>query len=152
VTTSRWGVLFGIVLAATFAWAAYESLRWSELARLFPLSVAAFGLVLAALALVVPARAREDAEPEELSRRERTRRTLAATGWIAAFLVAVWALGFLVAIPLGSLAYLRLAGERWPLSAAISAGSWAFVYGLFDRLLHVPLPAGEVLRVLGAAG
>jgi hypothetical protein len=26
---------------------------------------------------------------------------------------------------------------------------WAFVYGLFDRLLHVPLPAGVLLTGWG---
>ncbi|HET8568990.1 MAG TPA: tripartite tricarboxylate transporter TctB family protein [Candidatus Limnocylindria bacterium] len=149
MTARRWDIAFGLALAVLFAWAALESRRWSELARTFPMAVAVFGLVLALLALVLPARKADAPEPDELSDDVRRRRTAAAVGWIAAFFLAVWALGFLVAIPLATVAYLRACGERWPVTAAIAAASWAFVYGLFDRVLHVPLPPGELLRAAG---
>jgi hypothetical protein len=48
-----------------------------------------------------------------------------------------------VAVPLFVFLYLKLqANEGWILSAAFTAGVWAFFYGLFDRLLHLPFPAG----------
>jgi hypothetical protein len=35
--------------------------------------------------------------------------------------------------------------ERWPLSLALTAAAWAFIYVVFDRLLHVPFPKAQVL-------
>jgi hypothetical protein len=34
--------------------------------------------------------------------------------------------------------------EKWPLSLSLTATAWAFIYGVFNRLLHVPFPAGKV--------
>jgi hypothetical protein len=46
--------------------------------------------------------------------------------------------------------YLRLgAGERWAISLALSLGAFLFVYGLFERGLGVPFPAGSLLVWLG---
>ncbi len=47
--------------------------------------------------------------------------------------------------------YLRAARERWVPSVAIALLCWAFVYGIFDRVLHVPLPPGELLKLLGVS-
>jgi len=35
------------------------------------------------------------------------------------------------------------------MSIGVAAFCWAVVFGVFDRVLHVPLPAGELLRVFG---
>ena len=49
-----------------------------------------------------------------------------------------------------TLSYLRLgAGERWATSFALSLGGFLFVYGLFERALGVPFPAGSLLVWLG---
>ena len=49
-----------------------------------------------------------------------------------------------------TLLYLRLgAGERWVISFALSLGAFVFVYGLFERGLGVPFPAGRLLVWLG---
>lgn len=148
--TRRWDRAFALVLALVFAVAAYLALAWSEIARLFPLAVAIPGLVLALLAIVLPART-EPAEPddEDLPRRELVRRTALTIAWILGFFAAVYLFGFLVSIPLGAIAYMRLIGrERWITTLAVAAGCWAFIYALFDRLLRVPLPRGELLRLL----
>lgn len=150
--TRRWDRAFALALAAVFAVAAYLALAWSEIARLFPLAVAVPGLILALLAIVLPART-EPAEPEddeELSGNELVRRTAITIGWILGFFAAVYLLGFLISIPLGAVAYMRIIGrERWGTTLGVAAGCWAFIYALFDRLLHVPLPIGELLRALG---
>jgi hypothetical protein len=72
-----------------------------------------------------------------------TRRSATAAAWIVGFFAAIVLFGFPVAVPLFVFLYLKLqANEGWILSAAITAGVWAFFYGLFDRLLHLPFPAG----------
>lgn len=75
---------------------------------------------------------------------------LAAVGWMAAFFVMLWLLGMLVTVPLFALVYLLAASRESPVLAGIYAlASWVFVYGLFDRVLHVPLPPGALLTRLG---
>ena len=75
---------------------------------------------------------------------------LSALGWMAAFFVMLWLLGSLVAVPLFALIYLLLVSrESMLLAGSYALVSWAFVYWLFDRLLHVPLPSGALLTRLG---
>ena len=66
---------------------------------------------------------------------------LAALGWMSAFFLSFWLLGALITVPLFALVYLLAV----PRSSAAVAGiyalaSWGFVYGLFGRLLRLPLP------------
>jgi hypothetical protein len=63
-----------------------------------------------------------------------------AMGWMIAFFVMLWLLGALAAVPLFALMYLLAASrESFLLAGSYAFMSWLFVYGLFDRLLHVPL-------------
>ena len=74
-------------------------------------------------------------------------RTLAAMGWIVGFFLAIWAFGFVAASAIASLLYLKVgAGERWPITLAISAACWLFFFGVFDYALQLPFPAGTVLE------
>jgi hypothetical protein len=59
-------------------------------------------------------------------------------------------LGALVTVPLFALVYLVLVSRQSAVAAgAYAVVSWAFVYGLFVQVLHIPLPAGVVLTNLG---
>lgn len=84
----------------------------------------------------------------DLPAREALRRTLGAAAWILGFFAAIVLLGFPVAVPLYVLLYLKLHGEGWLLSVAMTAAVWAVFYGLFDLLLHLPFPAGLLLGFL----
>ena len=75
---------------------------------------------------------------------------VSALGWMAAFFVMLWLLGALVTVPLFALVYLLAASRESPvLAGSYALASWLFVYGLFDRVLHMPLPAGALLTALG---
>jgi TctA family transporter len=75
---------------------------------------------------------------------------LAALGWMATFFVMLWLLGALITVPLFAMVYLVAASRESPLLAGgYALASWLFVYGLFDRVLHTPLPAGALLSALG---
>jgi hypothetical protein len=79
----------------------------------------------------------------ELPEREVLKRTAVAAAWILGFFAAIVLLGFPLAVPLFVFLYLKLQGkERWLFSAVFTAAVWLFFYGLFDRLLHLPFPAG----------
>jgi len=147
-------VTFVAGILVVFAWAAWEARDWADNVRTLPLAVALPGLVLAAIQLASSARTSRqpgaDESDETLAPAERTRRSAEIVAWILGMLVAVLLLGFVVAVPLAAFAYLRFARESWVASVAIGVVCWAFVYGIFDRLLHVPLPPGELLRLFGA--
>jgi hypothetical protein len=148
---------FTLALAAFFAWAAYEARVWPDNARLFPIAVAVPALGLAVLQVVLALRTPAAAHPPDrrsevdaLPAGERARRTLEIAAWIIGIFAAVYLIGFVLAVPLAALAYLRLTGrEGWPASLLVAALCWGLVYGVFDRVLHVPLPAGPLLTVLG---
>jgi putative tricarboxylic transport membrane protein len=79
-------------------------------------------------------------EQREYSDRGVLLRQLAFSLWAIGFVALGGLLGFLVAIPIALMVFLRfLARETWLRSAAVTAGAWAFLYGLFVLLLDVPL-------------
>jgi hypothetical protein len=129
---------YGVIAATAWPWKA----------ALFPLVI---GIPLFCLAaaealwtLFGSAPASDEAKDFQLSiGKDTVRRTLIATGWILAFFAAIVLAGFQIAVPLFVLAYLKLQGrEGWILSIVITAAVWGVFYGLFDRLLHLPFPAG----------
>jgi hypothetical protein len=64
-----------------------------------------------------------------------------AACWMAAFFATLWLAGALVAVPLFTAVYLWCASrDSLMLSGGYAVALWAFVYGLFDRVLRVPLP------------
>lgn len=157
-TRWAWELTFALVLIAVFAYATVTAVSYPEGAKLFPLAIAIPSLVLAVALALISLRARgtivaprpPDPGDEALAPEERTRRTATIALWILGIFVAVYLLGFLVAIPVSASLYLRVAArESWPMSAGIAAVCWALVFGVFDRVLHLPLPPGELLRMFG---
>lgn len=141
---------FSVMIAA--GWAVVAALDWPWKARLFPLAIGIplFGLAAAeALWGLFGAPARAAAMDYRLSTdqppRETVRRTLQAVGWMLGLFGAIVLLGFPLAVPLFALLYLRLqAREGWVLSLVFTLVLWALFYGIFDRLLHLPFPAGWI--------
>ena len=138
---------YGVVAATAWPWKA----------ALFPLVI---GVPLFALAaaealwtLFGTDPASEEARDFQLSMGQDTlRRTLSAAGWIFAFFAAIVLLGFPIAVPLFVFLYLKLQGrEGWGISIAITLGTWAVFYGLFDLLLHLPFPAGWLFAWFGSS-
>ena len=87
-----------------------------------------------------------------LPAKETLRRTALAAAWMVGFFAAIVLLGFPIAVPLFVFLYLKLHGrEGWTLSILVTLGVWGVFYGLFDRLLHLPFPAGWLLGWLGIA-
>jgi TctA family transporter len=94
-----------------------------------------------------PAIAGEGHEIEEVIAPELVRqRTISVIGWTVGFFVAIWLLGFPIAVPLMILVYLKIAGkESWLMTAQVTFFSWLFFWGLFEKLLSVPFPDGRLL-------
>jgi putative tricarboxylic transport membrane protein len=82
----------------------------------------------------------EREEQRALGDRRVLRRQAVFAAWAVGFVVLGGVAGFLVAIPVALVVFLRfLARESWRTSVIVSAGAWAFLYGLFVLLLDVPL-------------
>jgi len=139
-----------LVVVAFFAWTLWEAREWWFRARLFPWAIGFAGLALALLQLrsdvasLVRSRRVGREEKSNAKSALARQRTLSMTAWILGFFAAIWLLGFSVAVPLTILVYLKGARERWPISIALACFGWLAFYGLFDHLLHVPFPEGQL--------
>ena len=140
-----------------FAWIIWESLfgfgQSSSRSAVFPLAIGIPALMLALGGVALELRSRGqrhenvpiEVEPHledavTLEPGVERRRTIAAMAWIIGFYLAIWLLGFMIAAPLITLLYLRIAGkEGWPIAVAGGVFSWLFFDGLFDGYLHIPL-------------
>jgi hypothetical protein len=70
--------------------------------------------------------------------------------WFAAFFVVLWALGFLVAVPVFTFAYFVFAGgDRWYWGLLGAVVSLALLWGMFDQWLHIPLLHGALFTAMG---
>lgn len=150
-------VVFAIVAAVALS----QARAWPFRASLFPLVTGGILLVSSLIKIGMdlltskPAPApvvhtriedeEEDAEAElvDVFMTATRKQWAGSLGWMAAFFLTLWVLGALVAVPLFAVVYLLVvARASLVLTGVYALASWAFVYGLFDRLLHIPLPPG----------
>ena len=147
----RASLILALGILALAAAAVFTATDWPLKARLFPLVI---GIPLVALALAETLFAVFAKEPSaEPSLPEgATRRTLVAWGWMLGFFAAIVLVGFQLAVPAFVFLYLVVQGrERWLFSIIFAVAVWAFFYGLFDALLHLPFPPGLIFEWLGLA-
>ena len=155
-------VVFLVVAVAVL----FQARGWPLRTGLFPLAAGSvlLGVALLKLALACgpPRRPRGtrqglveedeagDAELIDVFATASRTQWLSALRWMGTFFVMLWLLGALVTVPLFALVYLLAAARESPvLAGSYALASWAFVYALFDRVLHTPLPPGVLLTALG---
>lgn len=129
---------------ALFVAAWLMSRDWSYDARFFPAVVCTIGIPLALFSLGTDvrdwrrerARRRIEGEP---AKPPSDRGKIALMFGFFAFIVVLSALiGQMLALPLAMAIYLLWWGrERWQIAAAQAVAAFAFLYILFDRILHV---------------
>ena len=152
--------LFTIFLLAAFAGLALEARDMPIQAKLFPLTVAAVAIPLLLWQLIVeitPRRAAREmvdagadfAADESEKRGAGLARALEFFVWLAAFTLALWGLGFRVAIPTFLVLYLLRQRETWWTAALFGLGGWAAAHFVFGRALSLPLTKGALWPLLG---
>jgi len=155
----NWAMAFSMAVTVLMAWALWESRHFDFRSGLFPWLIGFPVLLLAIAQLILDGwRGRavpqafageEGGEDAGLSQREFNLRTAKTLGWICGFLLPVWLLGFKIGAPLCAFVHLKWGEkESWSLSLALAFVTWAFIYFVLDRLLHVPFPAGDLLEWL----
>jgi Na+/proline symporter len=155
--------ILGIILVVFFAVFVYQAKDWRLQARLYPWAIGIPMLILAVVQVVLdlrgiePKKSGNDA-PVDVQFAARTdpvvarRRTINIFSWILGYVVSIWLIGFAYSVPLIVFLYLKVQSrEKWPLSIALTAVAWLFFWALFDRLLHLPFPEGQIFSWLGLA-
>jgi hypothetical protein len=147
---SKASLTLALAIMAVSGYGIVAAWSWPWKAALFPLAIGIplFGLAaIEALWTLFGSTARTETKDFQLSEhlppRETLRRTGIAAAWILGFFAAILLLGFPVAVAVFVFAYLKFqGGESWLFSVVFTAATWGAFYGLFDRLLHLPFPAG----------
>ncbi|HXG50661.1 MAG TPA: tripartite tricarboxylate transporter TctB family protein [candidate division Zixibacteria bacterium] len=66
--------------------------------------------------------------------------TLEIWAWLWGLFAAIHVVGFPVALPLFVLAYVKFYGGGWTTACSMAVATWGFLYGIFEKVLHVPWP------------
>lgn len=155
--------LFILLLAVIFAAAVFTARGWPWKTALFPMLIGVAGCIIAAaLALWTGVKGGEAPTPGDaggaadifldvnLRSGEALVRTAVIALWILGIIAGTWLLGQMIALPLFVFLYLKLgSGESWPISVGLTACIIAFLYGVFDQVIHASWYEGELWRALG---
>jgi putative tricarboxylic transport membrane protein len=153
--------LFALFWIIFFAYVLHETLLVirpeDERPAMFPLIIAIPSLGLAILAfgqeLFATLRSQACVPSVTMPAPDRVlvrRRAVSIIGWTLGFFLAIWLLGFNIAVPVATFLYLKVgAREKWPLTVSLALFAWLFFYGVFDYTLHLPFPNGQLFRLLG---
>ena len=143
---------FSLAIAIAAGYALYTSLHWPFRTALFPRVIAFPLLILCVIEMVLSVAVVEKGRgghavdfemTTDVDPRTARKRTLAIFSWTVAFLALIVGVGFPLAVPLFVFLYLKVAGkEGWVLTLLLTALSWLFMEGLFNRLLHIPFAPG----------
>jgi len=124
-------------------------------AKLIPMVVSAGGFVLAAIGVSREIWCRHasgvttDTEEAQEKSKSLLRRYLYKGAWLVGFGVAIYLVGFLAAIPLFTISYLKLHGRTWLASVTMAAVMPIVLYVLLTHLLGVDLYPGLISKLLG---
>src|SRR5262250_505299 len=149
---------FSLLIVVVFAWALWQSRDFGLRGGLFPWAVCIPGVLLGLGQLARDLTGRRESVPADafgdvtdtVPADVASRRTLEIALWIVGFWIAIWLIGFSLATLLMTIAYLKLAArERWSTTIVLAALAFAFVYGVFERALSVPFPAGQLFVWIG---
>ena len=153
---STGALIFAFLVVVFFAWSLWEAREWGFRARLFPWAIGFTGLAFAVMQLDLDItgllRKGSIGLPKEVDNETAfvVRRTAGITGWILGFFLAIWLLGFSMAVPTATFLYLKVgAREKWLISIVLTLVAFASFYGLFIYSLSVPFPQGLLLGWLG---
>jgi len=134
-------LLSGTFLVIFASAALVAKVNYPAEAASMPLIIGGVGAALSLLQLVRELRASRGAYEEQID----LRKDLPIYLWVWAFVLAVVAFGFVIAAPIMLFAYLRWrSSESWWLCLLLPAVVLAILYGLFEKVLGVPLFEGLV--------
>ncbi len=163
--TRLYNSLFALFFVLIFAYVLREVFfgfgEDEDRAALFPLIIGIPGLILALSAFgkevftttkvvtddEVPSWEEPDVEPDVARQR-----MISIIMWTLGFFFSIWFVGFIYSSVIATFLYLKVGGrEPWLMSIFLTIVAWLFFYGLFDYMLHLPFPDGQLQIWLGWA-
>jgi len=141
-------ILFTSFVGLVIIGALFVARDWPVRASIIVLLLGSIGIVLAAMQLILDFKAlRKESSPQsrptfEVAALEHQGRwgSLEIWAWLWGLFFAIHLIGMPVALPLFVFLYVKLYGGGWILSLTLAAGTGGFLYGVFERILHVPWP------------
>ncbi len=134
--------IFGITQSLTFGY-------WESM--VLPLAISSLILILAAVELgkeLMRWRERKAVTARETTKdskpKAENRRLGLIFGWATGFCLAIYLLGFHIAIPFFAFAYLKWRGRSWLTATVFTVALLAFTYAVFDVSLKSPLYRGLI--------
>jgi TctA family transporter len=156
----NWPAAFSLFIVVVFACALWKSRTFPFTTGFFPWVIGFPVLALALFQLIMDMKGKggtgdPDMLPEahpDLPENVVNRRTAITFAWIFAWFAGIWLFGFTIGAPLCTFIQLKFGErEKWPLSLILTFIAWAFLYIVFERLLYVPFPEGELFVWLNLA-
>ena len=152
---TRWQIMVLAVLLILMTVVFSVSYQYSYIqAKLAPMTISGLLIILTAIQLYREYRSKRraktgtDYKKVSSDNSERFRPFLIQGFWMIGFVLAIALFGFLVAIPLFIISYMRSHGVHWWKSISISALTLIIIYVLFTKILEVNLYAGLIPRFL----
>ena len=139
--------IYGIIASLSFHY--WESMT-------LPLTTSSLVFILAGTQLGLDLRKRPQKEDsgkkaataaDDNSRKKETKRGVIILCWTAGFALATYLIGFYIAIPVFSLAYLKTHGRRWLTSILFAAIILGFIYLVFNVVLKTTLYRGLIFNL-----
>jgi hypothetical protein len=132
-----------VIIAALFI-----SLDWPVRASIVILLLGSIGIVLTTVQLISDFKVLRGADRKagrptfEVEALEYQGRwgSLEIWAWLWGLFLAIHLIGMPIALPLFVFLYTKLYGGSWTVALLLTAGTWGFLYGVFEQLLHVPWP------------
>jgi hypothetical protein len=156
---SKGHLFLGTFLILVSGYAIFAASQWSFKTGFFPLAVAIplLGLTLLHFYLELfgaPERNKGPAVEAEFSNEVppevARRRVITMFSWMAAFILAVYLVGFPLTVPLFVFLFLKFQSEvSWTKSIALTGITWMLFYGLFQWLVRIQFEAGAIQSWVG---
>ena len=134
--------LFGITQSLTFRY-------WESM--VLPLAISSLLFILAAVEVgkeLLRRDNREAAVEKKTGKEGLNKIEIRRLGWVfswaAGFSLAIYLLGFYIAIPVFSFAYLKWRGKSWLAAIIFALAMLAFIYPVFEIGLKAPLYKGLI--------
>jgi len=154
-------IFFDFLVLLFFALLVWEAKDWKIQAWLFPWVIGIPMIVIAGVRLGIDLKGESKETPsgaapvdfqfaKGIDPEAARWRTVNIFSWISGFLMGVWLAGFSVTIPVFFFLYLKSQSrEGWAISVSLTGGAWLLYWGVFVRILHLPLPEGQIFLWMG---
>ena len=141
-------ILFTSFVALVMLAALFVAQDWPIRAAIIIFLLGGVGVVLALIQLTIDFKAarakdakalRPTFEVEAIQHQGRWG-SLEIWAWLWGLFFAIHLIGMPIALPLFVFLYVKLYGGGWATALILAGGTWGFLYGVFEQLLHVPWP------------